>query len=95
MKKRLLIFVFILGLISSSANASVFIQYHNKDSKSYTFEVKIAGVMTKVEFGGNRTSSVTIQGADRDCVIYTPCGEVRLVDNVKITISGGCIVVGS
>lgn len=94
MKKQVVFLSFILLMFTVQAKASVYIQYYNKDSKTYTFEVKIAGTMTKVEFGGSRTSSVTIQGGASECVVYTPCGEVKLTNNVKITISNGCITIG-
>jgi hypothetical protein len=81
-------------MFALQTKASVYIQYYNKDSKTYTFDVKIAGTMTKVEFGGSRTSSVTIQGGSSECIIYTSCGEVKLSNNVKITISNGCITIG-
>lgn len=82
-----------LFMLSITAEASVYIQYYNKDSKTYTFDVKIAGTSTKVEFGSSRTSSVTIQGGATECIIYTPCGEFKIHDNAKITISNGCITI--
>ena len=84
----------LLLLLTGVARSSVYIKYHNADSKTYKFEVKIAGTMTTVEFGGSRTSTVTIQGSSSDCIIYTPCGEVRLSNNVSITIKNGCISIG-
>lgn len=94
MKRQLVLLSFILLMFSGQSKASVYIQYYNKDSKSYTFEVKIAGTKTTVEFGGSRTSSVTIQGGSSECIVYTSCGEVKLTDNIKITISNGCITIG-
>ena len=84
----------LLFLFSGIAHSSVYIKYYNADSKSYTFDVKIAGIMTKVEFGGSRTSSVTIQGGASECVVFGQCGEVRLPTDVKITIKNGCITIG-
>jgi hypothetical protein len=94
MKTKLILISFIFFIFAGQAKASVYIQYYNKDSKTYTFDVKIAGTTTKVEFGGSRTSSVTIQGGSSECIIYTSCGEVKLSNNVKITISNGCITIG-
>ena len=94
MKKQILILIFVLTAFSQQAFSSVYIKYFNQDSKTYTFEVKIAGSMTKVEFGSSRTSSVTIQGGSSECIIYTPCGEIKLSSDVKITIKNGCISIG-
>lgn len=94
MKKQMLILAVLLFLVSGIARSSVYIQYYNADSKTYTWDVKIAGTMTKVEFGGSRTSTVTIQGGSSDCIVFTPCGEIKLTNNVKITIRNGCITIG-
>ncbi|MBI3135344.1 MAG: hypothetical protein HYZ14_11775 [Bacteroidetes bacterium] len=94
MKKQMLLLAVLLFLVSGIARSSVYIKYYNTDSKTYTWDVKIAGTMTKVEFGGSRTSTVTIQGGASDCIIYTPCGEIKLTNDVKITIKNGCITIG-
>lgn len=94
MKNKILMLTMFLFLFSGMAHSSVYIKYYNADSKTYTWEVKIAGTMTKVEFGGSRTSTVTIQGGSSECIIYTPCGEVKLSTDIKITIKNGCITIG-
>ena len=94
MKKHMLLLAVLLFFVSGIARSSVYIKYYNADSKTYTWDVKIAGTMTKVEFGASRTSTVTIQGGSSDCIIYTPCGEVKLSNDVKITIKNGCISIG-
>lgn len=88
-----MILSFLLLFLSGFANASVTIRYYNQDSKAHTFDVKIAGSMTTVEFGGNRTSTVTIQGGASDCIIYTSCGEIRISNDAHITIKNGCITI--
>jgi hypothetical protein len=93
MKKQIVILGLLL-LLSGIARSSVYIRYYNADSKTYKFEVKIAGTMTTVEFGGSRTSTVTIQGGSSECIVYTPCGEVKLTNDIKITIKNGCISIG-
>lgn len=90
MKRILLILILFVGL-SPIADASVYIQYTNKDSKSYKFDVKIAGVITTVEFQANRTSSVTIEGSVTECIVFSQCGEIKLSNNTHITILNGCI----
>jgi hypothetical protein len=93
MKKQIVILGLLL-LLSGIARSTVYIRYYNADSKTYKFEVKIAGTMTTVEFGGSRTSTVTIQGGSSECIVYTPCGEVKLTNDVKISIKNGCISIG-
>ena len=94
MKKHIIVLSMLLFLFSGIAHSSVYIKYYNADSKTYTFEVKIAGTMTTVEFGSSRTSTVTIQGGASECTVYTPCGDIRLSNDVKITIRNGCITIG-
>lgn len=94
MKKHILILSLFFFLLSGVTRASVYIKYYNADSKTYKFDVKIAGTKTTVEFGASRTSSVTIQGGSTECIVYTSCGEIKLVTDVKITIKNGCITIG-
>ena len=76
-----------------AANANVYIRYYNKDSKTHKFNVRIAGSSKTVEFGGSRTSSVTIQGGSEKAEIETECGWVTISDDSKIEIKDGCITV--
>ncbi|MBK7129208.1 MAG: hypothetical protein IPM74_08175 [Crocinitomicaceae bacterium] len=94
MKFRLAVLFTGFLFFCSNAFSNVYIRYSNQDSKTYTWDVKIAGVMTKVEFGGNRTSTVTVQGSASECTVFSACGDVRLTNDVKITIKNGCIVIG-
>ena len=75
------------------ASASVYLKYYNKDSKTYTFEVKIAGSTKKVEFGSSRTAAVTIQGGSEIAEIKTSCGWQKVNDDDKIVIKNGCITI--
>lgn len=70
---------------------AVTLRYYNKDSKSYTFKVKIDGSYKEVTFDASKTSNVTIQGGDKEVIIYTSCGEVKLKDGANIEIKDGCI----
>ncbi len=96
MKKKLIFVTVILALVAGigySAVKSVYIRYYNKDSKTYTYDVKIGGSTTKVEFGSSRTASVTIQGGGSSAVIKTNCGDVTINDGANIEIKDGCIIV--
>jgi len=91
MKKFILLSAAFL-LFAGNAFCTVYIQYENKDSKSYTMNVRIAGMDTQVTFD-NATSAVTIQGGDQVCTIETSCGKVQVKDGAKIVIKDGCITV--
>ncbi|HVD97380.1 MAG TPA: hypothetical protein VNB90_04185 [Cytophagaceae bacterium] len=84
--------LFVVCFVHATIN-SLTVRYYNKDSKTYVFDAKIAGSSTKVEFGGSRTASVTIQGGSNSAVIKTSCGEVTLKDGDNIEIQNGCITV--
>jgi hypothetical protein len=91
MKKRLFLTISTIFLVATMMEAAVTIRYYNKDSKSYTMKVKIAGSSKTVEFGSSRTASVTIQGGSSECVIETSCGSVTVKDGQTIEIVDGCI----
>lgn len=89
MKKALTL----IAVVAIAANmvAAVTIRYYNKDSKNYTFKVKIDGSYKEVTFDASKTSNVTIQGGDREVIIYTNCGEIKVKDGANIEIKDGCI----
>jgi hypothetical protein len=89
--KKLLTLAFAVLLTVSTSFAAVTIRYYNKDSKEYTFKVKMDGSSKEVTFGGSRTASVTIQGGGTKCIISTPCGDIEIKDGANITIKDGCI----
>jgi|JI10StandDraft_1071094.scaffolds.fasta_scaffold3565524_1 hypothetical protein len=75
---------------SSLVAGSVYIQYYNKDSKSYTYDAKCSGSTYKVVFDASKTSATTIQGSG-PCQIETDSGRVELKDGNKIEIKDGKI----
>jgi hypothetical protein len=90
MKKLLLLSALVLATAGSSF-AAVTIRYYNKDSKSHTFTVKIDGSSKEVTFDASKTSSVTIQGGAKTCIIETSCGKIEVKDGANIEIKDGCI----
>ena len=93
MMRHLILSIFVFFTFALNADANVYIQYINKDSKTYTFDVKIGKKMKTVEFGGNRTTSLIIEGGENVCIIYTSCGEIKLTNKSRITITNGCITI--
>lgn len=88
-KKIILILSFV---ISISIYASVTVEYHNKDSKSYTFDVKCSGSSYKVVFDSSKTSTTTIQGS-APCIVETSHGKVELKGGEKIELKDGKILI--
>ncbi len=93
MKKITRITLVLLLLLSFTTQAAVTIRYYNKDSKSWKFDVKIAGSSKSVEFGSSRTSTVTIQGGSEKAEIETECGWITVEDDDTIEIKDGCITI--
>ncbi len=93
MKKNKKLFIILFMMFSFLVQANVNIRYYNKDSKSYKFEVKIAGSSKTVEFDSSRTASVTIQGGSEKAEIKTNCGWITINNNSNIEIKDGCITV--
>lgn len=91
MTKRILAGFFALLFTASTAFSAITIRYYNKDSKSHTFKVSMDGSTKEVTFDSSRTSSVTIQGGGRSCIIETACGKVEIKDGANIEIKDGCI----
>ena len=78
-------------LLSATAWAAVTVRYHNKDSKSYTFDAKCSGSSTQVKFSGSTTGSSTIQGSG-PCVVKAG-NTVTLKGGEKIEIKDGKITI--
>ena len=93
MKKRIALVSIGLFFIATFANAGVYLKYSNKDSKNYTFKVKVSGSSSKAEFKSSTTGAYTIKGGSGKAVISCECGEVEVEDGDKITIKNGCITV--
>jgi len=93
MKRRFFLTMAALLLVATLVDAAVTIRYYNKDSKTHTMNVKIAGSSKTVEFGSSRTASVTIQGGATSCEIETSCGKVTVKDGDTIEIKDGCIYI--
>lgn len=91
--KKLLLSILIVFIFIGTSMAAVTLRYYNKDSKTYTFKVKMSGSTKEVKFNSSTTSSVTIQGNATECIIICECGEVKVKGGDKIEIKDGCITV--
>lgn len=93
MTKNILSLCIALLVFVGSVGAAVTLRYYNKDSKSYTFKVKISGSSTTVTFDASKTSSVTIQGGSEEAIISCACGDVKVKQGDNVEIKDGCITV--
>lgn len=89
--KKILVLLLLTVSFSSVAMSAVTIRYYNKDSKAHKLNVQMDGNKKEVVFDGSKTSSVTIQGSGRVCIIETACGKVEVKDGATIEIKDGCI----
>lgn len=79
-------------LVSSIASAFT-IDYYNKDSKSYTMEVRSNGSTQKVSFNASTTGATSIQTSASEVEINTSCGWVKVKNGQKVVIKDGCITI--
>ena len=77
-------------LLASQAFCAVTIRYENRDSKKVTMKGRMDGSDKEVTFD-NATSTVTIQGSGKVCVIETKCGKIEVKDGDHVIIKDGCI----
>ena len=91
MKKRLLTIVVLFFLTSIASAYSV--PYYNKDSKSYTFEVKINGSTREITFDGSKTSTAHCPPGADYAEIKSECGWIKVKNGQKVLIKDGCITI--
>ena len=91
MKKQMILGAMALLFTASVAISAVTIRYYNKDSKTHRFKVTMDGSSKEVIFDASKTSSVTIQGGGRTCIIESDCGKVEVKDGANVEIKDGCI----
>lgn len=82
------VFVFIANLASAYS-----VPYYNKDSKTYTFEVKINGSTREIEFRGSTTGTAHCPPTADIAEIKTSCGWVKVKNGQKVIIKDGCITI--
>ena len=80
----------VLFFVSEVARAYS-IPYYNRDSKSYTFEVKINGSTREITFDASKTSTAHCPPTADEAEIKCSCGWVKVKNGQKIEIKDGCI----
>lgn len=92
MKAKLLLLTFALTMVSTLASAFS-VPYYNKDSKTYTFEVKINGSVREITFNGSTSGTAHCPPMADDCEIKSACGWVKVKNGQKVIIKDGCLTI--
>lgn len=82
----ILMFLFITNIVSAFS-----VPYYNKDSKTYTFEVRINGSTREIEFKGSTSGTAHCPPSADKCEIKTACGWVEVKNGQKVIIKDGCL----
>lgn len=83
-----LLFLFVTSIVSAFS-----VPYYNKDSKTYTFEVKINGSTREITFNASTSGTASCPPSADKCEIKTSCGWVEVKNGQKISIKIGCITI--
>lgn len=90
MKNKLFAFVAML-LFTCSMAWAYSVPYYNKDSKTYTFEVKINGSTREITFKGSTTSTAHCPPGADYAEIKSDCGWLKVKNGQKVIIKDGCL----
>jgi hypothetical protein len=69
------------------------VPYYNKDSKTYTFKVKINGSEREITFKGSTSGTAHCPPTADIAEIQSSCGWVKVKSGQKVTIKDGCLTV--
>ena len=81
-----MMFLFITSLTSAYS-----VPYYNKDSKTYTFEVKINGSIREIEFKASTSGTAHCPPTADIAEIKSSCGWVKVKSGQKVVIKNGCL----
>jgi hypothetical protein len=90
MKAKLLMLTVVFLCLTTVASAFS-VPYYNKDSKTYTFTVKINGSEREITFKGSTSGTAHCPPSADDCEIQSECGWVKVKNGQKVIIKDGCL----
>lgn len=90
MKTKLFFMTAMLFFVSSIASAFS-VPYYNKDSKTYTFEVRINGSTREITFNASTSGTAHCPPTADKCEIKSSCGWVEVKNGQKVVIKDGCL----
>lgn len=92
MKLKMMIFAAMLLFISTLASAYS-VPYYNKDSKDYTFEVKINGSTREITFKASTSGTASCPPGADYAEIKSSCGWIKVKNGQKVQIKDGCVTI--
>lgn len=86
--------IFFIALFLLSTVAEAFsVKYYNRDSKTYTWEIKVNGNVREITFNASTSGTANSPSSGDECEIKCECGWVKIEKGQKIEIKDGCIKV--
>ena len=86
--KAMLFALLMFGTIVAQAFS---VKYYNRDSKTYTWEIKVNGNLREITFNASTSGTANSPSSGDVCEIKTECGWVTVEKGQKIEIKDGCI----
>ena len=83
----------VAAFLLTSIVSAYSVPYYYKDSKTYTFKVKINGSEREITFKGSTSGTANCPPMADVAEIQSSCGWVKVKNGQKITIKDGCITV--
>ena len=90
MKAKIMLLAAVLFLFGEIASAYS-VPYYNRDSKTYTFEVKINGSTREITFKGSTSGTAHCPPTADEAEIKSDCGWIKVKNGQKVEIKDGCI----
>lgn len=89
--KAKLMFLTVLFLCITTVVSAYSVPYYNKDSKTYTFKVKINGSEREITFKASTSGTAHCPPTADVAEIYSDCGWVKVESGQKVVIKDGCL----
>lgn len=83
--------LFALVMCVSMIAEAYSVPYYNRDSKTYTFEVKINGSTREITFKGSTSGTAHCPPTADEAEIKSSCGWIKVKNGQKVEIKDGCI----
>ncbi len=90
---KLKMFMAVAAFLVTSIVSAYSVPYYNKDSKTYTFKVKINGSEREITFKGSTSGTAHCPPTADIVEIQSSCGWVKVKNGQKVTIKDGCLTV--
>ena len=85
--------LFALLMLGTTIAQAFSVQYYNRDSKKYTWEIKVNGNLREITFNASTSGTANSPSSGDKCEIKCECGWVEIQKGQKIEIKDGCITI--